>query len=182
MKDRQFLDELAELTQALRREIEAKAQGLDPSPAAIAARRRRVLVERDYAFFAWNYFPHHIWGEPSLFQQHLCTRLPQLLAAPGGCREWWIAPRGESKSTLTTKIAPVFIAVLGLLQKAEVRAELGVTEAPPFLDYVRSKQIPITTVACSRTNEFNAFGSVFWKLVFPAAFGESVVDEEVFII
>lgn len=28
----------------------------------------------------------------------------------------------------------------------------------------------------------NAFGSVFWKLVFPAAFGESVVDEEVFII
>lgn len=155
MKDRQFLSELAELTQALRREIEAKAQGLDPSPAAIAARRRRVLVDQDYAFFAWNYFPHHIWGEPSQFQQHLCARLPQLLAAPGGCREWWIAPRGESKSTLTTKIAPVFIAVLALLQSAEVRAELGLGEAPPFLDYVvlfgAETRLPTKLLAVVRT-------------------------------
>lgn len=137
LSEKQFLSELAELTQSLQREIEAKKLGLDPSAKAIKSRRRRVLVDQDYWFFATTYFPHHIWGPPSKFQQSFSRRLPQLLRIRGGCREWWVAPRGETKSTLLTKIGPVWIVVQGLLQQAQVRVELAIKgEIPPFNDYV----------------------------------------------
>ncbi len=38
--EKDFLKEIAELTQGLRAEIEAKQVGLDPSPAARRARRK----------------------------------------------------------------------------------------------------------------------------------------------
>jgi hypothetical protein len=121
---------------ALRREIEAKAVGIDPSHRAIRERRLKVL-SGDFRFFCYTYFPHHIWGEPSRFQAHFMERFPQLLMQNGGCIEWWIAPRGEAKSTLITKIGPVFIVAMGLLQSKDVRAELKLAgEPPPFLDYI----------------------------------------------
>ena len=133
----QFLNELAELNAALRKEIEAKKLGLDPSQEGIRARRKRILKDDDFQFFAYTYFPHHIRGEPSQFQQHFCTRFPQLLEQSGGCREWWVAPRGEAKSSLLTKIGPVWCAVRALLQRPEIRTELNWQgEPPPFIDYI----------------------------------------------
>ncbi|ANW48787.1 hypothetical protein N4S61_06800 [Burkholderia pseudomallei] len=135
--EKDFHKEIAELQAELRRDIEAHATGLDPSPAARAERRRRVLVDGDYQFFAYTYFPHHIRGTPSLFQAHFCGRFPKLLRQPGGTREWWVAPRGEAKSSMCTKIGPVYIIVQGLLQREEIRREVGWTDAlPSFLDYV----------------------------------------------
>lgn len=135
--EKQFRDELAELASQLRRDIEAHASGLDPSPEARLERRRRVLVDGDYQFFAYTYFPHHIRGTPSLFQAHFCNRFPKLLRQAGGTREWWVAPRGEAKSSMSTKIGPVYIVVQGLLQREEVRREVGWKgDAPPFLDYL----------------------------------------------
>ena len=135
--EKDFQRELDELTRKLRLDIEAHASGLDPSPEARLARRRRVLVDGDYQFFAYTYFPHHIRGTPSLFQAHFCSRFPLLLRQPGGTREWWVAPRGEAKSSLGTKIGPVYIIVQGLLQSADVRREIGWTgDVPPFLDYL----------------------------------------------
>jgi len=135
--EKDFRDELAELAAQLRRDIDAHATGLDPSPEARLARRRRVLVDGDYQFFAYTYFPHHIRGTPSLFQAHFCNRFAKLLRQSGGTREWWVAPRGEAKSSLTTKIGPVYIIVQALLQREEVRREIGWTgETPPFLDYL----------------------------------------------
>lgn len=135
--EKQFREDLAELAASLRRDIEAHASGLDPSPEARLARRRRVLVDGDYQFFAYTYFPHHIRGTPSLFQAHFCGRFPKLLRQSGGTREWWVAPRGEAKSSLTTKIGPVYIIVQGLLQRDDVRREVGWTgELPLFLDYL----------------------------------------------
>lgn len=132
-----FLDELAALRASLVREIEAHQLGLDPAPAAVAARRRRVLVDRDFWFFATTYFPHHVRGEPSAFQAHFARRFPALLAQPGGAIEWWIAPRGECKTSLCTKIGPCWIAVQGLLEREGVRAELGLGDTrPPYNDYV----------------------------------------------
>ncbi|QNT25357.1 hypothetical protein [Ralstonia solanacearum] len=134
--EKEFLEELRELGAALRRDIEAYQSGLDPSPAAVAERRRRVLVDGDFQFFAYTYFPHHIRGEPSLFQAQFCTRFPQLLRQVGGVKEWWIAPRGEAKSSLLTKIGPVWISVQALLQREEVRKEVGWQgPPPPFIDY-----------------------------------------------
>jgi hypothetical protein len=134
---REFLKELAELKRALRKDIQAHSTGLDPSPEAIRERRRRVL-SGDFTFFAYTYFPHHIRGEQSLFHAHFCQRFPQLLQRPGGAAEWWIAPRGEAKSSLLTKIGPVWCAVQGLHQRADVRAELGLTHEPlpAFIDYI----------------------------------------------
>jgi predicted phage terminase large subunit-like protein len=133
---KEFQNELTDLVSSLRRDIEAHQMGLDASPAAIKARRKRVL-DGDFKFFAYTYFPHHIRGEPSLFQAQFCTRWPQLLRQPGGVKEWWIAPRGEAKSSMLTKIGPVWCAVQALLQRPEIRSEIGWTAAPPpFIDYV----------------------------------------------
>jgi predicted phage terminase large subunit-like protein len=133
---KEFQNALTELVSSLRRDIEAHQQGLDASPKAIAARRKRVL-DGDFQFFAYTYFPHHIRGTPSLFQAQFCQRYPQLLQQVGGVKEWWIAPRGEAKSSMLTKIGPVWCAVQALLQRPEVRTAIGWTAAPPpFIDYI----------------------------------------------
>lgn len=131
---RDFLKELAEERSSLTRDIEASAIGLDPK--GTAERRQRVL-NGDFQFFAYTYFPHHIFGDPSEFQAAFCARFPQLLMSQGGRKEWWIAPRGECKSSLLTKIGPCFIACIQLLQQETIRKEVGwIGEAPPNLDYV----------------------------------------------
>ncbi|MDQ2822447.1 MAG: hypothetical protein M3Y65_19065 [Pseudomonadota bacterium] len=132
---KEFSKELTELVSFLRRDIEAHSVGLDASPKAIRARRARVLGG-DFRFFAYTYFPHHIRGESSIFQAQFCQRFPQLLAQTAGVKEWWIAPRGEAKSSMLTKIGPVWVAVQSLLQREEVRKEIGLQAAPPFIDYV----------------------------------------------
>lgn len=136
MKTREFLQSIAELKQALSKDIQAFSTGLDASPEAIRERRRRVL-NGDFAFFAYTYFPHHIRGEQSLFHAHFCQRFPQLLTRQGGAIEWWIAPRGEAKSSLLTKIGPVWCAVQALHQRDDVRSSLDITgERPTFIDYI----------------------------------------------
>jgi len=137
LKEKEFLDEIASLRIDLQNEIEAKQANLDMSPEARAERRRCVLKDGDFEFFAYTYFPHHIWGEQSHFQKHFCDSFPKLLNKKSGTRSWWVAPRGEAKSSLLTKIGPVWITVQGLLQKAEVRSEVNWQgDAPPFLDYI----------------------------------------------
>jgi len=131
-----FEAELVSMATVLRQQIEANAEGIDASKAVITARRKRVL-KGDFEYFSWHYFPHHVWGKLSIFHTHFVKRFPLLLNTKQGCKEWWVAPRGESKSTLLTKIGPVFVAVLGLLQKASVRKEIDWTKATPkFLDYI----------------------------------------------
>jgi len=139
--EKEFLKEMAELTTKLRKVIEAKKKNLDPSPEARKARRKRVLVDMDYQFFVYTYFPHHMWldegCEPSEFQQYFFKRFPQFVNSPHGVRDWFVAPRGEGKSTLLTKIGPVFVVALGLLQEPEVRLELGIDKAPDvFNDFM----------------------------------------------
>lgn len=110
LTSKEFLAEMQAITSALRQEIEARQLGLDPSPAAITARRERVF-SGDFEFFAYQYFPHHIYGEPSKFQKHFLTRFPLLLNQPQGCKEWWVAPRGEAKTSLLCKIGCAWVAV-----------------------------------------------------------------------
>ena len=131
-----FLDEISDLAEKLRQEIEAHAAGIDPSPDAIKARRKRVL-SGDFAFFAYTYFPHHIRGEPSTFQAHCCQLFPKLLFSPQGAKHFWVAPRGECKSSLLGKIGVVYVHVIALLQQASIRREVGWRGKPPvFIDYI----------------------------------------------
>ncbi|HCF9751219.1 hypothetical protein ACOWPU_10790 [Pseudomonas aeruginosa] len=136
-EEKEFLRELSAMAQQLRRDIEAQQVGLDSSPEARAERRRRVLVDRDFEFFAYTYFPHHIRPPASLFHAHFFKRFPQLISSSSGLKEWWVAPRGEAKSSLLTKVGPCYVVVQGLLQRPEIRAELGMTgPAPYFVDYI----------------------------------------------
>lgn len=156
LSTRAFLRELAADRERLQRDIEARRLSLDPSPAARTARRRRVLVEQDYWWWATTYFPHHIWGEPSAFQRHFSTRVPLLLRAPDGAVEWWIAPRGEAKSTLGPKLLPVWCCIQALLQRPEIRAEVAWEGAPPpLVDYVilagAELRLPTKTLDVIRT-------------------------------
>jgi len=137
--EKSFLEELEEIARSARAEAEARSVGLDPSPAARLERRRRVLLDRDFEFFAYTYLPHHIRPPSSNFHRHFFERYPQLLDKPSGAKEWWIAPRGEAKSSLTTKVGPVWCAVRALLQKESIRREIGWPADKPlpyFIDYI----------------------------------------------
>lgn len=135
--EKDFLDEISDLTRALRADIEARQIGLDPSPEAKRARRKRVLKDGDFEFFAYTYFPHHIRPPKSEFHGHFFQRFPLILDKPSGAKEWWVAPRGEAKSSLATKVGPCWCAVRALLQRAAIRSEVGWEgDTPYFIDYI----------------------------------------------
>lgn len=135
--ERSFLEQLEEVARSARAELEARSVGLDPSPAARALRRRRVLAEGDFEFFAYTYLAHHIRPPASNFHRHFFSRFPQILEKAGGAKEWWIAPRGEAKSSLLTKVGPVWCAVRALLQRDAIRKEVEWRGPPPyFIDYI----------------------------------------------
>lgn len=137
--EKEFRELLEEIARQARAQAEARQVGLDPSPAARAERRRRVLLERDFEFFAYTYLSHHIRPPASNFHRHFFERYPQILDKPTGAKEWWIAPRGEAKSSLTTKVGPVWCAVRALLQKETIRREIGWPQDRPlpyFIDYI----------------------------------------------
>lgn len=137
--EKDFQKEIADLVQGLRAEIEAKQVGLDPSPAARLARRKRVLLDGDFEFFCYTYMSHHIRPPKSEFHKHFFVRFPMLLDKPTGAKEWWVAPRGEAKSSLATKVGPCWVAVRALLQKGLIRKEIGWADdviVPYFIDYI----------------------------------------------
>ena len=138
MNSRDFLKELDKIAADLQRDIEAKQRDMDPSPEAIQERRRRVLGG-DFEFFVYTYFPHHMWldegQKASDFQAFFCKWFPSAIGLANGWKNWFVAPRGEGKSTLAVKIAPVFIAVMALLQDDEVCKALGLSKPELFLDY-----------------------------------------------
>lgn len=130
-------DDLLGFVAALRAEAEARQIGLDPSPEAKTARRRRVLKDRDFGFFAYTYLSHHIRPPKSKFHSHFFARFPRLLDQPNGAKEWWIAPRGEAKSSLATKVGPVWCVVRALLQQPDIRKEIDWQgPLPYFIDYI----------------------------------------------
>lgn len=162
MNSKEFLKELDDIAATLRRDIEAKERNIDPSPEAISARRKRVL-NGDFTFFVYTYFPHHMWldddQEASEFQDYFMKWFPNAIALPNGWKNWFVAPRGEGKSTLAVKIAPLYIAVLALLQDDEVCAELGIKKPVLFIDFVilfgAETKMPAKTLEVVKTELLN---------------------------
>ena len=116
LNGKDFLAEIEAQSEALRAELDSQDIGLSNSAAAIKKRRKKVLSPDGFDFFIKTYFSHHIWGERSHFQQHFIQMYPQVLAQKSGVKMWWIAPRGEGKSTLITKLAPLYAIALNLLK------------------------------------------------------------------
>jgi len=182
MSSRDFLKEIEQIAGALRRDIEAKSRDIDPSPEAITARRKQVL-NGDFAFFVYTYFPHHMWldegQKPSDFQDYFMKWFPNAIALRNGWKNWFAAPRGEGKSTLAVKIAPLFIAALALLQDEDIRKELGLDKPSIFIDYVilfgAEAKMPAKTLEVVKTELLNnnnlsldfpeiCCGSSVWKI------------------
>lgn len=134
--EREFSDEIAKIVASARAEAMAVRIGLDPSPQARRDRRRRVLTHGDFGFFAYTYFPHHIRPPASQFHAHAFGRIPQILDKVAGAKEWWVAPRGEAKSSIFTKIVPCWCGVRAILQDEALHDELEWDGAAPYyIDY-----------------------------------------------
>lgn len=99
---KEFLNDLAQLAEACRRDIEAQVEGFSPDAEAQAARKARAAAEFD--FFCRTYFPHYIKAEPSLLHKYLFERLPRLARERRGVKLALAAPRGEAKSTICTQL------------------------------------------------------------------------------
>ncbi|MCF7512993.1 hypothetical protein L3V43_05160 [Pseudoalteromonas sp. L23] len=162
MNSKEFLKELESITGTLRRDIEAKERNIDPSPAAILERRKRVLGG-DFEFFVYTYFPHHMWldegQEASEFQTYFMKWFPKALELDNGWKNWFVAPRGEGKSTLAAKIAPVYVCIQALRQDVELCEELNLTRPNIFIDNVilfgAEAKMPAKTLEVVKTELLN---------------------------
>lgn len=122
LSERGFRDEVAALTDRLRRTIEAKVGGFAVDDAAKAARLASVRdPAHGFRAFAETYFPHYLTSAPNLLHLHLFDRLPEIAHRAGratdekrGAREVVISPRGSAKSTLVSQIFPIYCVCLGL--------------------------------------------------------------------
>lgn len=108
---KQFLQELSDLGDVLRQQIEASVDGFKSDAKAIQERRTRAFD--DFEFFAHTYFPHYVKKSNSQLHDYLYKRLPEIADSEESETEADAAPRGEAKSTLTTQIFTLWCIVTG---------------------------------------------------------------------
>lgn len=112
---KEFLDGLAQLTEHLRRQVDANLDGWSLDPADVAHRRDRAADrQRGFEFFHKTYFPHYGTAEPSVLHGYLHERLQAVVQSPTGQRDAIAAPRGEAKSTVVSLVFVLWCVVLKL--------------------------------------------------------------------
>lgn len=102
------MNELRQMAQQLRAQIEAEVEGFAPDEAARAARRARA--EWDFRYFGETYFPHYVRAAPSTLHEYFFERVPQVMRTRGN-RDATAAPRGEAKTTWLGIILFVWMAL-----------------------------------------------------------------------
>src|SRR5690554_2509993 len=65
----------------------------------------------DFKFFAQTYFPHYFYRENCLFHEEIMADLQSTVEKGGGQRRVRAAPRGHAKSTVVSKIFPIWCIV-----------------------------------------------------------------------
>ncbi len=118
MKSKEFLNSLTQLADSLRQTIEASFSGWDDSPEAI---KERVAKVNDpitgFEYFVKTYFPHYLRHDSqSQLHEYLFVELPRILSEPESQNEALAAPRGEAKSTIVTRLFPLY-CVARILKK-----------------------------------------------------------------
>ncbi len=109
---KEFEQELAQLGEDIRNQIEMECAAFPTDAAASKVRRERAW--HDYGFFCKTYFPHYVpTPHFSLFQQFIFKRLPEIIDGAADGREVHEAPRGEAKSTYETQLGSLWCIVTG---------------------------------------------------------------------
>lgn len=113
MKSKEFFNRLRDLTAQLRADIAAHCAGWDTNPALIAKRQQAVRDPvQGFQYFVDNYFPHYIrHRSQSNTHRYLFARLSAILQSTHSESEALAAPRGESKSTIVSRLFTLYCIV-----------------------------------------------------------------------
>lgn len=140
MKKKEFLQSLLKLSGELRNKIETEVTGFDSEPAAVSARRAKVMDKNNgFEFFVNNYFPHYIRNNAkSDLHKYLFTRLPEIIRSKESENEAIAAPRGEAKSTLVSQLFVLWCAVCGYKKFVLIVMD-SLDQAYPMLEAIKAE-------------------------------------------
>ena len=140
MNKKDFLKQVAGLAAQFRRLIEAEQNGLDPNPKSVAERRTKVFDPvHGFEFFVNTYFPHYTRSlHKSQLHEYLFFRLPEILNSPKSEMEADAAPRGEAKSTLVSRLFPLWCMVTGRKRFYALIMD-SIDQAYPMLDSIKAE-------------------------------------------
>ncbi len=133
---REFLQQIGQLANEFRAQIEAEVDGFSPSEAE---RKTRVdKANSDLEFFARTYFPHYIKHANAQLHDFLYKRLPEIVDNGIGDHEAIAAPRGNAKSTLVTQIFVIWCLVTNR-KKYPVIIMDALDQALPMLEAIKAE-------------------------------------------
>lgn len=117
LQSKDFLAKLKNLQAGLSAQIEAHINDWDASDTAV---RERIAKVNDpisgYEYFVQTYFPHYIRNpDKSKLHEYLFEILPAIAADDKSQKHAIAAPRGEAKSTIVSKLYPLWRLVIGKL-------------------------------------------------------------------
>lgn len=140
MKKKEFLQSLLRLSGELRNKIETEVTGFDSEPAAVSARRAKVMDKKNgFEFFVNNYFPHYIRNTAkSDLHKYLFTRLPEIIRSKESENEAIAAPRGEAKSTLVSQLFVLWCVVCGYKKFVLIVMD-SIDQAYPMLEAIKAE-------------------------------------------
>lgn len=155
-KSKEFLNQLKALQSSLTAQIEAATFDWDDSPQAIAERRAKVFDPiTGYEYFVQTYFPHYIRSpHKSKLHEYLFEVLPQIATNPNSQKHAIAAPRAEAKSTIVSKLYPIWRLVTGRLHYALIA-----------MDSIRQAYTILTAIKAELESNIRL------KTDFPKAFG-----------
>lgn len=133
---RDFLQQIAQLANEFRIQIEAEVDGFAPDPAARS--ERQTKSHKDFEFFARTYFPHYIKHANAVLHSFLYQRLPEIVDNGIGDHEAIAAPRGNAKSTLVTQIFVIWCIVTNR-KKYPVIIMDALDQALPMLEAIKAE-------------------------------------------
>lgn len=133
---REFLQQIAQLANEFRAQIEAEVDGFSPSEAERKARVDKANT--DLEFFARTYFPHYIKHANAVLHDFLYSRLPEIVDNAIGDHEAIAAPRGNAKSTLVTQIFVIWCLVTNR-KKYPVIIMDALDQALPMLEAIKAE-------------------------------------------
>lgn len=118
IKSKEFLTQLKVLQSSLTAQIQAMTLEWDDSDEAIDGRVAKVNDPIcGYEYFVQTYFPHYIRNPTkSKLHEYLFSVLPQIALSDKSQKYAIAAPRAEAKSTIVSKLYPLWRLVIGKLR------------------------------------------------------------------